>query len=106
MTYTRAAVERATKAPQGVLAGIEWAAIAVAGGLRRFARTTRVHVPYFIHLDGSRHAWLALRPTMPQTMLAIVDDCQREPHIPHLCELNTSRPRNHSEASTDWRGRP
>jgi hypothetical protein len=30
-----------------------------------------------VHLDGSRHAWLALQPTASQTLLAVVDDATK-----------------------------
>jgi hypothetical protein len=31
-----------------------------------------------VHLDGSRHAWLALQPTAQQTLLAIGDDATKQ----------------------------
>ena len=31
-----------------------------------------------MHLDGSRHAWLALEPGTHQTLLAVVDDATKQ----------------------------
>ena len=46
-------------------------------GRHRRRREPRPCFGELVHLDGSRHAWLALAPTAQQTLLAAVDDATK-----------------------------
>jgi transposase len=48
-----------------------------ARGRHRRRREPRPCFGELLHLDGSRHAWLALRPDEYQTLLAVVDDATK-----------------------------
>lgn len=45
-----------------------------ARGRHRLRREPRACFGEMLHIDGSRHAWLSLRPDDKQTLIAIVDD--------------------------------
>lgn len=47
-------------------------------GRHRRRREPRAHFGELLHLDGSRHAWLALLPDSVQTLLAVVDDATKQ----------------------------
>jgi len=49
-----------------------------ARGRHRRRREPRPCFGELVHLDGSRHGWLALEPTAQQTLLAIVDDATKQ----------------------------
>jgi transposase len=49
-----------------------------ARGRHRRRREPRPCFGELVHLDGSRHAWLALEPTAYQTLLAVVDDATKQ----------------------------
>lgn len=46
-------------------------------GRHRRRREPRPCFGELLHLDGSRHAWLALRPTEQQTLIAVLDDATK-----------------------------
>lgn len=48
-----------------------------ARGRHRRRREPRPCLGELLHLDGSRHAWLALEPAAQQTLLAVVDDATK-----------------------------
>jgi transposase len=48
-----------------------------ARGRHRRRREPRPCFGELLHLDGSRHAWLALRPTAQQTLIAVLDDATK-----------------------------
>jgi len=45
-----------------------------ARGRHRRRREPRACFGELLHIDGSRHAWLALRPTAPAVLIAVLDD--------------------------------
>ena len=45
-----------------------------------------------LHVDGSRHAWLALVPTERQTMLAVLDDATKRVLYAQLVEAESTAP--------------
>src|SRR5215467_6285937 len=49
-----------------------------ARGRHRRRREPRPCFGELVHLDGSRHAWLALEPLAQQTLLAVVDDATKQ----------------------------
>ena len=46
-------------------------------GRHRRRREPRACLGELLHIDGSPHAWLALRPTERQTLIAVVDDATK-----------------------------
>ena len=46
-------------------------------GRHRRRREPRPHFGELLHIDGSPHAWLALRPTERQTLIPIIDDATK-----------------------------
>jgi transposase len=48
-----------------------------ARGRHRRRREPRPCFGELLHLDGSRHAWLALRPSEQQTLIAVLDDATK-----------------------------
>jgi transposase len=79
--------------------GLEWSysfvrqALQAAGlikkrrprGRHRLRRPPRECFGEMLHLDGSQHAWLALRPTERQCLIVVVDDATRRLLHAHLC---------------------
>lgn len=57
-----------------------------ARGRHRRRREPRACFGELLHLDGSRHPWLALRPDAPCTLLAVVDDATTALLCAHLLE--------------------
>ena len=57
-----------------------------ARGRHRRRREPRPCYGELVHLDGSRHAWLALVPGVMQTMLVIVDDATKQVLYAQLVE--------------------
>ena len=57
-----------------------------ARGRHRRRREPRPCYGELVHLDGSRHAWLALGPGVMQTMLVIVDDATQQVLYAQLVE--------------------
>ena len=60
---------------------LQRAGLAAKGRARGRHRRRREPRPCFgelLHLDGSRHAWLALEPTTRQTLIAVVDDATKQ----------------------------
>ena len=53
-------------------------------------REPRPRLGELLHLDGSRHPWLALRPGDYQCLIAVVDDASRRLLYARLCEGETS----------------
>src|SRR5437773_705586 len=47
-------------------------------GRHRRRREPRPCFGELLHLDGSRHAWLALEPTTMQTLVCVVDDATKQ----------------------------
>src|SRR5262245_29357492 len=45
-----------------------------------------------LHLDGSLHPWLTLKPEARQCLIAIVDDATRRLLYAQLCEREGTRP--------------
>jgi hypothetical protein len=48
-----------------------------ARGRHRRRREPPPHFGELLHIDGSPHAWLALRPTERQTLIPIIDDATK-----------------------------
>lgn len=57
-----------------------------ARGRHRRRREPRPCYGELLHLDGSRHAWLALAPGVMQTMLVVVDDATKHVLYAQLVE--------------------
>ena len=61
-------------------------------GRHRLRRPPRECFGEMLHLDGSPHAWLALRPQERQCLLAVVDDATRRLLHAHLCAHEGTEP--------------
>jgi transposase len=61
-------------------------------GRHRLRRPPRACFGEMLHLDGSLHAWLALKPEHRQCLIAIVDDATRRLLCAHLCEREGTQP--------------
>src|SRR5437867_9782202 len=59
-------------------------------GLHRRRREPRPCFGELVHLDGSRHAWLALVPDALQTLIAVVDDATKHLLYAQLVEEGES----------------
>src|SRR5207247_2637150 len=60
---------------------LQRAGLVAKGRVRGRHRRRREPRPCFgelLHLDGSRHAWLALEPTTMQTLVCVVDDATKQ----------------------------
>src|SRR3989454_838488 len=101
MAYTQAAVERAMKVHEVLMQALNgrqpWIQVAEVLGvsartvrrLRGRHRRRREPRPCFgelLHLDGSRHRWLALVPDAYHTALVIVDDATKHVLYAQLVE--------------------
>lgn len=86
--------------------GLKWSysfvrqALQVAGlvkkrrprGRHRLRRPPRECFGEMLHLDGSQHAWLALRPLERQSLIVVVDDATRRLMHAHLCAYEGIEP--------------
>lgn len=86
--------------------GLEWSysfvrqALQVAGlvkkrrprGRHRLRRPPRACFGEMLHLDGSLHPWIALKPEARQCLIAIVDDATRQLLYAQLCEREGTEP--------------
>lgn len=61
-------------------------------GRHRLRRPPRECFGEMLHLDGSLHAWLALRPDDKQCLIAVVDDATRRLLHARLCEREGTQP--------------
>ena len=61
-------------------------------GRHRLRRPPRECFGEMVHLDGSPHAWLALRPQERQCLIAVVDDATRRLLHAHLCAHEGTEP--------------
>lgn len=61
-------------------------------GRHRLRRPPRACFGEMLHLDGSPHAWLALRPQERQCLIAVVDDATRRLLHAHLCAHEGTEP--------------
>src|SRR2546425_338791 len=88
MAFAAAAVERAMtyqqvimRALAGSLTWLQAAGLVTkrrARGRHRQRREPRPCFGELIHLDGSRHRWLALAPDTYQTLVAVIDDATKQ----------------------------
>src|SRR2546426_601885 len=87
MAYSLGAVERAMKVQEVILRAVDgkltWLQAAdilgrSARGRHRRRREPRPCFGELLHLDGSRHQWLALVPELWLTMIVIVDDATKQ----------------------------
>ena len=62
-----------------------------ARGKHRRRREPRPSYGEMLHIDGSKHAWLARVPEEQQTLIAIVDDATSELLYAQLCPEETTR---------------
>jgi hypothetical protein len=60
-------------------------------GRHRLRRDPRPCLGEMLHIDGSEHAWLALRPTEKQTLIAVVDDATSRLLYAQLVESESVR---------------
>ena len=86
--------------------GLKWSysfvrqALQVAGlvkkrrprGRHRLRRPPRECFGEMLHLDGSQHAWLALRPNERQCLIVVVDDATRRLLYAQLCAHEGTEP--------------
>src|SRR6266851_4683251 len=96
MAYPPGAVERAMKVQEvivraldGKLTWLQAAGLVAthrARGRHRRRREPRPCVGELLHLDGSRHRWLALVPERWFTLLVVVDDATTQILYAQLCE--------------------
>jgi transposase len=61
-------------------------------GRHRLRRPPRACFGEMLHLDGSLHAWLALRPQQRQCLIVVVDDATRRLLYAQLCAHEGSDP--------------
>lgn len=61
-------------------------------GRHRLRRPPRECFGEMLHLDGSYHPWLALRPESRQCLIAVVDDATRRLLHARLCEREGTEP--------------
>jgi transposase len=61
-----------------------------ARGRHRLRREARACFGEMLHLDGSEHAWLALRPDEKQTLIAVVDDATKRLLYAQLAETEST----------------
>jgi len=61
-------------------------------GRHRLRRPPRECFGEMLHLDGSLHAWLALKPEARQCLIAVVDDATRRLLYAQLCEREGTQP--------------
>lgn len=61
-------------------------------GRHRLRRPPRECFGEMLHLDGSLHGWLALRPESQQCLIAVVDDSTRQLLYAQLCEREGTEP--------------
>jgi transposase len=61
-------------------------------GRHRLRRPPRECYGEMLHLDGSLHAWLALRPEERQCLMVVVDDATRRLLYAQLCEREGTEP--------------
>ncbi|HEV2105559.1 MAG TPA: ISNCY family transposase [Candidatus Eisenbacteria bacterium] len=61
-------------------------------GRHRLRRPPRECFGEMLHLDGSRHAWLALRPDECQCLIVVVDDATRRLMYAQLCAHEGTEP--------------
>lgn len=61
-------------------------------GRHRLRRPPRECFGEMLHLDGSLHPWLALRPEARQCLIAVVDDATRRLLHARLCEREGTEP--------------
>jgi transposase len=61
-------------------------------GRHRLRRPPRECFGEMLHLDGSLHPWLALKPETRQCLIAIVDDATRQLLYAQLCEREGTEP--------------
>ncbi len=61
-------------------------------GRHRLRRPPRECFGEMLHLDGSPHAWLALRPEERQCLISVVDDATRRLLHAHLCAHEGTEP--------------
>jgi len=61
-------------------------------GRHRLRRPPRECFGEMLHLDGSLHGWLALRPDARQCLIAVVDDATRRLLYAQLCEREGTLP--------------
>jgi transposase len=61
-------------------------------GRHRLRRPARECFGEMLHLDGSLHAWLALKPEARQCLIAVVDDATRRLLYAQLCEREGTEP--------------
>src|SRR5260370_908950 len=76
MAYLARAVERAMKIQEVILRAL--ATPRRRGGRARRRREPRPCFGELLHLDGSRHHWLALVPDQYFTLIAVVDDATKQ----------------------------
>jgi transposase len=60
-------------------------------GRHRLRRDPRACFGEMLHIDGSEHAWLALRPAEKQTLIPIIDDATSRVLYAQLCESESVR---------------
>src|SRR5438874_2054305 len=82
MAYTQAAVERTMKVHEVLMQGLM--------GRQRWRREPRPCFGELVHLDGSRHAWLALVPGAMPTLIVVVDDATKRVLYAQLVEAGES----------------
>lgn len=63
-----------------------------ARGRHRLRRPPRECFGEMLHLDGSLHPWLALKPGARQCLIAVVDDATRRLLYAQLCEREGTEP--------------
>src|SRR3989442_1478499 len=84
MVYVAGAVERAMKVQEVILRALSgqltWlqAADILDRSPRSIRREPRPCLGELLHLDGSRHRWLALVPDQYLTLIAVVDDATKQ----------------------------
>ena len=61
-------------------------------GRHRLRRPARECFGEMLHLDGSLHPWLALKPEARQCLIAVVDDATRRILYAQLCEREGTEP--------------
>lgn len=61
-------------------------------GRHRLRRPPRECFGEMLHLDGSLHPWLALKPEQRQCLIAVVDDATRRLLYAQLCEREGTEP--------------